>query len=47
MPIETEFFPHFEEHLSNDVPSSHVTMLLLALFALFATAVVITGLSAL
>lgn len=47
MPLEMESFPHWGEHLSNDTRSSHVTMLLLAVFALFVTAILLTGISAL
>ncbi len=47
MSIEIESFPHGGEHCRNDDSQSHVTMLLLAIFALFATAVIVIGLHAL
>ncbi len=47
MSIEIESFPHGGEHCNNDLRQSHVTMLMLAIFALFATAVIVVGLSVL
>ncbi len=44
MTIEIESFPHGGEHCKNDTPQAHLTMLLLAIFALFATAVIVVGL---
>lgn len=47
MATNIEFFPHGGEHLGNDLHQAHVTIWLLAAFAVVAAIFLIAGLRAL